>query len=391
MLALHGVSAQTSVVHRVFLLVCRFDADENWGILASFPPPLPCSSNSLDILHRAWSCCGLPVSCSLAAVCCPFLLCTARCCAPMVHRGPSSGLSGCALLFLDPGGLSPGNFSGWHRPCLSYFPRLSWFIQGPSVRPFGICRFFPFVVFLGFWRPGLYNGLRIGEASNPGPPQSTLHDFFGKRGAAVQREAPSSLSCVFAVVNPTSILHKVPAIMDLGADVVALAETSAVHRAQQVTTTAFRKYGFKVHWGRAVPSHSRVESDTVSMRGLAAGVALATKLPSRRPRPDLPDEVAATCRLSESFVRLGALEIRVITIYGVPLSEPDARERTNALLKKAFERASQNAVPCIVAGDFNVRPFDCPAGQAFRSQGYQDVFDLYHGRTGQELPATCRG
>ena len=137
----------------------------------------PCSSNSLDILHRAWSCCGPPVSFSLAAVCCPFMLCTARCCAPMVHRGPSSGLSGCALLFLDPGGLSPGNFSGWHRPCLSHFPRLSWFIQGPSVRPFGICRFFPFVVFLGFWRPGLYNGLRIGEASNPGPPQTTLHDF----------------------------------------------------------------------------------------------------------------------------------------------------------------------------------------------------------------------
>ena len=84
---------------------------------------------------------------------------------------------GCALLFLDPGGLSPGGVSGWHRPCLNYFPRLSWFIQGPSVRPFDTCRFLPFEVFLGFWRPGLYNGLRIGEASNPGPPQKTLHEF----------------------------------------------------------------------------------------------------------------------------------------------------------------------------------------------------------------------
>ncbi|CAE7035963.1 unnamed protein product [Symbiodinium sp. CCMP2592] len=243
----------------------------------------------------------------------------------------------------------------------------------------------------GYWRPGLYSGLRIGEATNPGPFQRTLHAFLGQTPPAQQESGPTEPSCVFAVVNPTSILHKVPALLELGADIVALSETSAVQRAQQVTTNAFRRHGFKVHWGWAVQPHCRVESDKTPMRGLAAGVALAARVPSRASRPALPEAAAATCRISEAFVRLGALEVRVITVYGVALSEPDARERTNAILQQAFERASQNAVPCIVAGDFNLRPFDCPAGQAFQAQGYQDIFDLYKGRCGHDLPATCRG
>ena len=179
--------------------------------------------------------------------------------------------------------------------------------------------------------------------------------------------------------------------MDLRADFIALSETSAVQRTQLVTSSAFRKVGFKAHWGAAVQPHTRRETDTVSMRGLAAGVALAARLPSRAARPPMSQEALATCRLSDAFVRLGALEVRVITIYGVPQSETDSRDRTNALLQQAFHRAVQCAVPCIVAGDFNVRPFELPAGQAFQSQGYQDVFDLHQGSTGTVLPATCKG
>ncbi|OLP87526.1 hypothetical protein AK812_SmicGene31240 [Symbiodinium microadriaticum] len=179
--------------------------------------------------------------------------------------------------------------------------------------------------------------------------------------------------------------------MDLRADFIALSETSAVQRTQLVTSSAFRKVGFKAHWGAAVQPHTRRETDTVSMRGLAAGVALAARLPSRAARPPMSQEALATCRLSDAFVRLGALEVRVITIYGVPQSETDSRDRTNALLQQAFHRAVQCAVPCIVAGDFNVRPFELPAGQAFQSQGYQDVFDLHQGSTGTVLPDDGNG
>ncbi|CAE7242092.1 unnamed protein product [Symbiodinium sp. CCMP2592] len=187
------------------------------------------------------------------------------------------------------------------------------------------------------------------------------------------------------------LVPDVQALVAVQADVISLSETSAVARAQKVTAAALRKHGFKAHWGDPVQPHCRAESDRPSMRGLAAGVGLLSRLPSRRSSVPLPPEASATCRLAEAFVRLGALEIRVLTIYGVPMSEPDAKDRTNELLRQAFLRASQNPIPCIVAGDFNMRPFDCPAGQAFQAQGYQDVFDLYRHRAGQDLPPTCKG
>ena len=93
--------------------------------------------------------------------------------------------------------------------------------------------------------------LQIRRFGDPCPArQSSLHSFFAPNAAGPDAEAVSD-SCVFAVVNPTSILHKVPALMELQADVIALSETSAVHRAQTVTTSAFRKHAYKVHWGQS--------------------------------------------------------------------------------------------------------------------------------------------
>ena len=241
------------------------------------------------------------------------------------------------------------------------------------------------------WRPGLFSGVRVGEALNPGPVRHrTLHDYFCPKQPQAAAEPPCD-TCVFAVVNPTSVLHKVPAFLATGADFLAMSETSAVERVQGLTGNLFRKHGFKVHWGAPVPSHTRVECEQPTLRGLAAGVGLAARLPSRASQPPLPEAVRSTCRLAEAFIRLGALEVRVLTLYGFPLSDQDAKERTNLLLQTAFDRASQNAVPCIVAGDFNVRPFEVPAGQAFQQQGYQDVFDLHLGRHSLPLPPTCKG
>ena len=90
-------------------------------------------------------------------------------------------------------------------------------------------------------------------------------------------------------------------------------------------------------------------------------------------------------------MRLGALEVRVITIYGYPLSQSDARQGTQDLLALAAERATQNAVPCIIAGDFNMPPLDLPAGEALAAIGYQEVFSLHLKLHGVQLPPTCKG
>ena len=252
------------------------------------------------------------------------------------------------------------------------------------------------MLFSDWFRRGHFAGVRVGEASNPGP-QSKLTAFFGPaEGCSTPDDKTPAAShnasvCTFAVVNPTSILHAAQALREIGADVLVLAETSAVHRVQTVTTTAMRQLQYKCLWGCPVPCHSRDSCPSGTLRGLAAGVALASRFPAHEARPPMSKAALDTCRLMDGFVRLGTLQIRVIVIYGYPLSHSDARERTNDLLQQAFDRACESAVPCIVAGDFNTVPFDLPAGQAFEQLGYQQVFRLHQQRTGQALPPTCKG
>ena len=169
---------------------------------------------------------------------------------------------------------------------------------------------------------GPLNAQRVGEASHPGP-QTKLQAFFPSPGLPKDTApaAPYSkdAACVFAVINPTSVLHKAAALKATGADVLLLAETSAVERAQSLTGNAMRKDGFKVLWGQPVPSHSRDSCPQGTLRGLAAGVAIASRLPAHVACPTMPPAAIATCRLMDGFVRLGALEVRVVVVYGVPL------------------------------------------------------------------------
>ena len=198
-------------------------------------------------------------------------------------------------------------------------------------------------------------GYRIGEASHPGPSrQNKLTAYFGSDPKAVPPPVPPTRdTCVVAVINPTSVLHEVPLFLETEADVLALAETSAVEHTQQVTGRALSRHNFRAHWGRAVPCHRRDGAPQHCLRGLAAGVALFSRLPSRASRPPLPEAALETCRLSEAFVRFGALEVRMLTVYCWPLSHLDAPERNEHLLSMALQRATSSAVPCIVAGDFN--------------------------------------
>ncbi|CAE7392400.1 unnamed protein product, partial [Symbiodinium necroappetens] len=240
------------------------------------------------------------------------------------------------------------------------FPPFQRHLRFDQVSGIDVSAFAPCGLLLGDlsteWRPGLFSGIRVGEALNPGPVRNrTLHDYFCPQQPKAGAEPPRD-TCVFAVVNPTSVLHKVPAFLATEADFLAMSETSAVERVQGLTGNGFRKHGFKVHWGAPVPSHTRVECEQPTLRGLAAGVGLAARLPSRASQPPLPEEVRSTCRLAEAFIRLGALEVRVLTIYGFPLSDQDAKERTNQLLHTAFDRASQNAVAISMSALLKCRP-----------------------------------
>ena len=172
-------------------------------------------------------------------------------------------------------------------------------------------------------------------------------------------------SVVVAVANPTA-----PG----AADIVFLAETSAVEAVQQQTSKQLQHKGWKAHWGRPFPSHATTRRSGESLRGLAAGVALAMRLRSRSPITP----------------RLGAFEVRCIVIYGKPSNHADRSEFIYSLVHYAYQRISECKVPTLVAGDFNQPVRELPAVQQLLSRGFQEAFALRQARAGEVLPPTCR-
>ena len=146
-----------------------------------------------------------------------------------------------------------------------------------------------------------------------------------------------------------------------------------------------RKSDFKVYWGHPVPSHTRPGSDKEILRGHAAGVAIMARIPSFGSRPSLPEPLAVTCRVVEAFVKIGALPVRFLAVYGYPQDSSQAVHLNADLFNQVRARITESS------GDFNQRPELIPACQDLLSRGYQDVHTFYRSRVGEHLPCTCRG
>ena len=214
-------------------------------------------------------------------------------------------------------------------------------------------------------------GFRFGEALHPGPPAS-------------------SAICL-AVINPTTILDKEWHVNQVGADVLIASETSANARVQDIMSTRLRGSGFRCLWGHPTETRHHACSGKAMLRSYALGVAVFSKLPCRPAVQPLPKQLALSCRISECFVRLHCLEVKVISIYGVPRCLPEAAAKNNLLLAWALQRATISCVPALVAGDFNTCPTDLPAWQAFQGLGWVELGAFAAQVHDIHLPCTCKG
>ena len=217
-----------------------------------------------------------------------------------------------------------------------------------------------------------FQGFRFGEASNPGPPRA------------------SSL-VTLAVCNPTTILDKEWQLQQIQADVLIASETSANAQVQQIMTSKLRGLGFRCLWGAPTETRHHAATGKAMLRSYALGVALFSKLPCRPPVQPLPAPMDLSCRLTEAFVRLHCLEVKVITIYGVPRCLPEAAAKNDLLLAWAYQRATLSCVPAIVAGDFNTCPTELPSWQAFQGLGWVELGAFASLVHNVHLPCTCKG
>ena len=183
-----------------------------------------------------------------------------------------------------------------------------------------------------------------------------------------------------------AILKKHDCITQLPATIVCLSETCATQRVQEQMSLSMRKSGMHITWGSPVEVAERAEQ-VVHFRGINAGVAVFSRIPSKPLWGAPPTSAVTAGRLCTSIVRMGFLDVLVIVVYGVPHRDPKANVE---ILQQAFEVASATPLPCIASGDFNEPPLGISAFALFQQLGYVEIFDWYSCKTGHNLPRTCR-
>ena len=196
---------------------------------------------------------------------------------------------------------------------------------------------------------------RVGEADNPGPDQ------------------PPGV-CISAF-NPTSV-HQRSAHLSQCGDVVLLSETSATKQVQKNEKHALRALGVRSVWSPPVEPHKNSDESATSLRGASRGTACLSRYPIRETRDEFPAAWSETGRISECYVQIGAVQIRIITLYGFVKGTPNGLSMTNFLLEAATQRMLLNRTPTIIGGDLNRSVDSLKAWIPLRNKGFVEIHEF---------------
>ena len=223
-----------------------------------------------------------------------------------------------------------------------------------------------------FWDP--FRGIRVGEAKNPGP---TCTENL----------------VTFAILNPTVLTERQQDIIDLNADVISLAETSATTSIQAEFTKFLKTTNYRIAWGPPVgPQKLSVNPSNMdnSRRGEALGTASMHRIPHRPSRNALPGHLQDTLRVSQQVILLGHFEVLLITAYFFAGRTSDVRTKNDTLLAEIFLHCTSTNMPFVIAADFNCSVRDLPAYQAFQAIRCKEAFQFAQQHFDRELPPTYR-
>lgn len=211
---------------------------------------------------------------------------------------------------------------------------------------------------------------RIGEAKHPGP-------------------GGSDFDVTFMVTNPTAIHQKMQLLIDFGASVFMLSETSATASVQKLSGAAFRSRGFSTAWGQPAPRQQRTDQAEDGFRGAPAGVSAHSRFPLRISNLHNQGDWHHSGRFLHSFVQLGSQVVQLVVLYGIPSCHPRSKSDTNDLLLAAIDAVRHSSYPYVIAGDLN-HPLDTlPAYQILKDVGSLSVAEWYQLK-GQEIPPTFK-
>jgi ribonuclease HI len=215
---------------------------------------------------------------------------------------------------------------------------------------------------------------RIGEASNPGPPNANFAADF-----------------VLGIANPTGLRNKGPYVASQMAhgDVWMFSETHLSSRELQVFNTSlkFSRSPFKpMLGGFPVP-------DTSDNAGCWKGVGVLSRTPVRQIPQDWAPAISRSSRAMVFTTLVDDLWLTGGVVYGEPDSKlyPSRLENNEALLQAVVSTVGfLSTGPRVIAGDWNVSLGELPVFDMLRQAGFRDLQDVAEDRWGIAPVPTCK-
>ena len=218
--------------------------------------------------------------------------------------------------------------------------------------------------------PGPYAGVRVGEASHPGPGY-----WLGS-------------------VNPTGLRHKEQLIAQLPAGVWGIQETHLSGVSQKPCLTAlrcaFQETGQKLFCVPGAPVALRARS---AETGVWAGVLFASSLIAKPLNWNWPQGEFQMGRIQAAQFWAGPFSMIGINLYGWSRSPtwPKAIEATNEMLETVTkELILSRTGPRFVVGDFNLQEEHAPILAMWRDLGWTEVQDWAFARHQRAYTPTCK-
>ena len=225
--------------------------------------------------------------------------------------------------------------------------------------------------------PLLGHAIRFGEADHPGPSKKN--------------------TCLLNVVvaNPTSVANKKDTFEKLfqqeNIQILCLAETSATKEVQKTCQRSLNPLQLKCFWSQPVPPQRTCINGEDSIRGRAGGCAIFSATGMRYCRNPLPQEWQSTTRAIHTVANFGNSHFQIVTIYGLPQNNPEAKNFLNQLLSMVLKQVLMVPLPYIICGDFNMELHDLPVWCEFAQRGCQDLIQIHQNKYAVPMPPTCLG
>ena len=217
-------------------------------------------------------------------------------------------------------------------------------------------------------------------------PEHVILDLGTRRVGEAQNPGPESL-VTLATINVTRLDKYKDEIVPLNYDLLALTETSAHASELRRLPKFFAKEGFQMISSR--PCARRVRSGQ-HQGPRWGGTAILSRLPMRSAEHVLHEDLLMTTRVCAGFVRLGSIDVQILSVYLVPPCSNRAA-LNDMIMDHVWACVASWYGPTIVLGDLNQAPENLPAWKLMEARGWHSVSTISQNKLGKTLAPTFTG